>query len=253
MFPNNIKVLRARLNLSQQQMSEELNIPRTTLSGWERASTEPNIEMLGRLARYFGIPLDDLLFGNVEQIQHIRTNQNKMKVLAITVDRENNGNIELVETKAEAGYLESLYDPEFMRELPRIYFPNIPQGTYRAFEIRGDSMLPMEPGNIVITKYTENLEAIKDGKTYVVVGRNEGVVYKRVYRDKDREQLILVSDNALYSPYTVHFSEIQQLWQYYAHLNFSDLKTLMDGYADSKIQSIENKIDYLTKVVRTEK
>lgn len=253
MFSNNIKILRSRLNLSQQQMSEELNIPRTTLSGWERASTEPNIEMLGRIAQYFDITLDDLLFGNVEHIQHVRNKQNTMKVLAITVDSENKGNIELVETKAEAGYLESLNDPEFMRELPRIYFPNIPQGTYRAFEIRGESMLPMEAGNIVITKYTENLGTLKDGKTYVVVGKNEGVVYKRVYKDKKREQLILVSDNTLYPPYAIHFSEIQQVWQYYAHLNFSDPKELVEVYTDSKIQNIDEKIDHLTTILGVEK
>lgn len=249
MFSSNIKSLRNRQNLSQQQLSSELMIPRTTLSGWERGSTEPNIEMLGRIAAYFDISLDDLLTGNVEQIQHVPHNANSMRVLAITVDSENRGNIELVETRAEAGYIESLNDPEFMGELPRIYFPNIPQGTYRAFEIRGESMLPMEPGNIVITQYVENLSDIKDGKTYIIVGKNEGVVYKRVYKDTSRNQLTLVSDNSSYAPFSVHFAEVQQIWKYYAHLNFSDLKELVDNYSETKIQNIERKIDNLHSVI----
>ena len=125
-----------------------------------------------------------------------------MRVLAITVDKDNNENIELVESKAQAGYLDNFNDPEFISELPKIYFPMIPEGTFRGFEIRGDSMLPMEPGNIVICSYVENISDIKDDKTYVVISMEGGIVYKRLKVMKNQNSLLMISDNTAYEPYT---------------------------------------------------
>ena len=50
-----------------------------------------------------------------------------------------------------------------------MYIPNLPTGTYRAFEISGDSMLPMPSGSLVISKYVETLKDVKDDKTYVII------------------------------------------------------------------------------------
>ena len=113
----------------------------------------------------------------------------------ISVDPWQNSNIELVDTKAEAGYLDSMSDPGYIKDLPKIYFPKLPQGTYRGFEIQGDSMLPVEPGSIIISSYVEKLADIRDGRTYVVVSKSEGVVYKRVKNQPKEKTLLLISDN----------------------------------------------------------
>jgi transcriptional regulator with XRE-family HTH domain len=237
MFSLNLKRLRKTHRLSQQRLSELLGIPRTTLSGWERGTSEPSIEMLLSLAQQFEVSTDELL--KTEQQKNLDP---PLKVLAITVDSNNQGNIELVQTKAAAGYWASFADPEYLKELPRLYFPNIPQGTYRAFEVQGDSMLPFEDGNILITRYVENLQSIKNAKLYVLVSKSEGVVFKRVYLDAPKARLILHSDNILYPPYTLDFSEIQEIWQYYAHVNFKDLKVLLEEYVDEKLLKIEKKL-----------
>ena len=39
----------------------------------------------------------------------------------------------------------------------------------RAFEIKGDSMLPLNPGSIVIGKYLDSFEYIKNNKTYIIL------------------------------------------------------------------------------------
>jgi transcriptional regulator with XRE-family HTH domain len=237
MLADNLKKLRKSNHLSQQQLSQHLGIPRTTLSGWERGTSEPSIEMLLNIASYFKISTDELLIKEFSA-----SKEAPLKILAITVDQKNKGNIELVETKAAAGYLESFDNPEYLKELPRLYFPNIPLGTYRAFEVQGDSMFPLESGNILITRYVENIQSIKNAKPYVIVSKSEGVVFKRVFLDINKEQLILHSDNTVFPPFTLSFSEVQEIWQYYAHVNFKDLKVLLDEYVDEKLLKIEKKL-----------
>ena len=194
MLAQNLKYLRNKNKLSQKELADAMTLPRTTLGDYERGNTEPNIATLIKLADFFTLKIDDMLRKNLSH-QDLEILKNKdLRVLAITVDDQNEGNIELVETKAEAGYLESFQNPEYIKDLPRIRFPSIPQGTYRGFQIQGDSMLPMEPGSIIICTYVEKLREIKDEQTYIVVSKSAGVVYKRVRNDANKNQLILISD-----------------------------------------------------------
>ena len=243
MLKINLKTLRKTTNESQQDIANLLGIPRTTYSDYEQGNSEPNINKLIQLANHFKISIGDLVGDkiNPDKVELLRTTD--FKVLAITVDSKNRNNIEMVSTKAAAGYLESFSDPEFLTDLPKISFPNLPEGTYRGFEIRGDSMLPMLPGSIVITSYIENLSEIKNDKTYIVVSKNEGVVYKRVQNVPSKKKLMLISDNATYSPYEIGYDEVAEVWQYYAHLSFTDAKSSMDYVVDDRLTDMHKKIN----------
>ncbi|MBP6445737.1 MAG: helix-turn-helix domain-containing protein [Saprospiraceae bacterium] len=242
MLGSNIKYLRNRHKLSQQELSEKLGVPRSSLSDYERGHTQVGLDSLIKLADIFDVKIDDLLRSNLSHRDLEILRNKELRVLAISVDDGNNSNIELVETKAEAGYLESFADPEYIRDLPKIGFPNIPQGTYRGFEIRGDSMLPMESGSIVMCSYVENIHDIKTGKTYVIISKSEGVVYKRVKNEKNTEKLILISDNDAYLPYAINYRDIDEIWQYYAHLSFSDSKYTFNSMLEEKLQDIQKKL-----------
>ncbi len=242
MLAQNLNYLRKKNKLSQQGLAEVLQLPRTTLGDYERGKTEPNLAMLLKLADYFKVKVDELIRSDLSH-QDLEILRNKdLRVLAISVDQENRGNIELVDTKAEAGYLQSFSDPEYIRDLPKIAFPSIPDGTYRGFEIRGDSMLPVEPGSIVICSYVENLSEIKDGRTYIVVSKDEGVVYKRLRNISARNTLFLQSDNETYLPYELGYQNVAEVWQYYAHLSFSDSKTTFNFLIEEKLADIQRKV-----------
>jgi phage repressor protein C with HTH and peptisase S24 domain len=145
----------------------------------------------------------------------------KIKILSITVDKDDNENIELVPQKAAAGYLNGFSDPEFVADLPKFRLPMLPSNaTYRAFEIHGDSMLPLPSGVIVIGKYVESLREIKSSKTYVLITSREGIVYKRVFNYLDEKgKLFLVSDNKTYTPYEVEPSDVQEIWEAIAYIS----------------------------------
>jgi hypothetical protein len=88
-------------------------------------------------------------------------------------------------------------------------------GDYRAFEIVGDSMLPTPSGSVIVgQKVSNDLEAIRNNQAYIVVSRNEGIVYKRIVKNgRVRDKLTMVSDNPSYQPYTVNAEDILELWQ----------------------------------------
>jgi transcriptional regulator with XRE-family HTH domain len=243
MLGQNIRYLRHQKQISQQELAEMLSVPRSSVSDYERGHTEPDIERLIKLSEIFNVNLDDLIRTNVSHQELEIIKNPDFRVLAISVDAHNASNIELVQTKAAAGYLESFADPEYIRDLPKISFPNMPQGTYRGFEIEGDSMLPVEPGTIVICSYVEKLEDLKKNKTYVIIGKTQGVVYKRVRPDFAHELLTLISDNDSYLPYTIAFDEVAEIWQYYAHLSFSDVKFSFEHMLEEKLQDLQRKMN----------
>jgi phage repressor protein C with HTH and peptisase S24 domain len=174
------------------------------------------------MARLFNISLDQLITLDLsEQQQHpaLHTHKDghpeKLRVLAITVDREDKEYIELVPQKASAGYLNGYADPEFIEELPRFRLPMLSTiGTHRAFEIKGDSMLPIASGTVIIGRYIEDWAEIKDGTPCIVVSQQEGVVFKRVYNKiKNASMLRLHSDNPVYDPYEVAVEEVNEIWE----------------------------------------
>lgn len=242
---SNIKYLRNKKKWSQAVLAEQLEVPRSSLSDYERGHTFPSIDCLIKISNIFNVSLDDLVKTPLSH-KDLEIIKNKdLRVLAISVDSENRSNIELVDTKAEAGYLEQFNNPEYIRDLPKMFFPNIPEGTYRGFEIQGDSMLPLMPGSIVICSYIEKMDYIRDNKTYVIISKDNGVVYKRVRKDVKSENLLLLSDNDVYFPYEIPYSEVAEVWQYYAHLSFTDQKMASEAIMKEKITDMQNKISQI--------
>ena len=84
-------------------------------------------------------------------------------------------------------------------------------------------MPPLKPGCFVIGKFLESIKDIKDGSTYVLVTRDEGIVYKRVY--KKPQFLELHSDNRQYEAYKVKHADVLEIWEFVCTLNISDTKT----------------------------
>src|SRR6185437_3858275 len=125
------------------------------------------------------------------------------KLIAATND------IQLVPVKAAAGYLAGYADPEFLDELNTFTLPMLAPGNYRAFQIVGDSMLPTTSGSVIVGEKVDDIEEIKSNQTYIVVSRNEGIVYKRVMKNnKSKNKLTLVSDNTSYQPYNVNSDDV---------------------------------------------
>jgi len=66
---NQIKLHRAALNLSQEELAEQVYVTRQTLSNWENGKTYPDINSLLRLSGVFGVTLDELVKGDIPKMK----------------------------------------------------------------------------------------------------------------------------------------------------------------------------------------
>jgi len=218
-IPNNIKFLRKKNGFTQETFAKVLGINRPSIGAYEEGRADPRLTTLSKIAELFKVSVDELIHEDLTKKN--RLPKDNVRILAVTVDNADNEYIQLVPIKAAAGYTGGFADPEYLTDLPRFHLPVLPKGgTYRAFEISGDSMLPILSGSIIIGKYVEQLNDIKNGKTYVLVTKSEGIVYKRVFNYLDEKgKLFLVSDNKSYNAYEIQPGEIMEVWEAKAYIS----------------------------------
>jgi phage repressor protein C with HTH and peptisase S24 domain len=144
-----------------------------------------------------------------------------LRVLAITVDPDNEENIELVSEKAKAGYSNGFADPEYIRILPTFRLPFLSkEKKYRTFQISGDSMLPIPDGAWVTGEFVQNWNFIRDKQAYIILTLNEGIIFKVVKnRIAQDGQLRLHSLNPNYLPYSIHVNDIREIWKFVHYIS----------------------------------
>jgi len=212
---DNLLFLRQREKLSQQKLANDLTIERDRYAKYERGKSEPPIDILKRIAHYFHVSVDLLISTDLSKVDMeglLKLEGNRL-LLPMKINSYGDNFIEIIPQSAKAGYLTGYSDPEFIEALQYISLPFLKEGKYRAFPIEGDSMPPHKEGSFVVGKYVERISEVKAGKTYVLLTRNEGIVYKRVQR-KSRSTLVLSSDNVFYKPYEIQASEILEIWSF---------------------------------------
>jgi len=222
---NNIKHLRELKNLTQEYFASELNISRERVASYEQGRSSPPVEILIEYSNYFNLPIDVLIKNDLTgtaDTSFIKIGNQRI-LFPIKVNEDNEDMIEIIPADASAGYLRGYTDPEYIESLNNLKLPFLPTGKHRAFPIKGDSMLPIKSGSLIIAKYLEDISYLNSGSTYIVLTYNDGLVYKRVYDKIEEHQcLLMVSDNKKYDPYYVPVEEILELWEFTCHINLSE-------------------------------
>ncbi|SDD39811.1 DNA-binding transcriptional regulator, XRE-family HTH domain [Algoriphagus faecimaris] len=212
---SNLRFLRKQKGITQNELAEQLDVQRTMISAYEDGRSEPKLATLQRIADLLETGIEELLEHDIERLGRRAIQKRNIQILTIATDQNDEENITWVGQKASAGYLNGFADPEYMEQLPQFHLPNLAKNaTYRAFELAGDSMLPLISGTIIIGAYVDQLQAIRSGRTYVLVTRTEGVVYKRIFNYlEENGKLFLVSDNEHYKPYEVKGEDVLEIWE----------------------------------------
>jgi transcriptional regulator with XRE-family HTH domain len=222
---SNIKVLRKRKSITQENMAAAIGISRSKLAGYE-LNVNPPLDTVLLIADYLSVSVDILLRKKLEDLSEyklrelLETDQflkgRNLRVLATTVDADGRELIEVVSQKVKASYLAGFSDPDFIEELPRFNLPFLPQDKkYRVFQVDGDSMQPIPDGAWIVCEYVDDWTAIKDGGKYVIVTERDGVTFKIAYNQiKEDERLLLCSTNPIYRPFEVDISSVIEVWMY---------------------------------------
>jgi len=226
---DNLKHLRNKQNLSQQAAADGMQLPLDRYKKYEYGKNTPPAETLLVISRFYHISIDIILTVDLRKIpvDNLIKLENRL-LLPIMVDKDGNDLVEIVTEKAKAGYLDGYGDPEYIENLQLISLPFLGPGKHRGFPVDGDSMPPHEKGSIIIGKYVEKLGDVLDGKTYIIVTKNEGIVYKRLNKNK-KNVLIVESDNTFYPNYEVKASDIIEIWEYECNIGRNDSKPIESG------------------------
>ena len=173
----------------------------------------------------------------------------------LVLDPEGQENILLVSAKAAAGYPLNLGDQQWFDQQPLFNMP-LPMfrgGSYRGFEIEGDSMEPgFHEGDWVFGRAVDSLMDVQNQSVYVVV-LHDSVLIKRVVKEVNGQRLSLHSDNRRYPPFMVSTADVQELWKVVTKLEGEDAglfsRPVSENSDDanavnntSDIQSIEHRL-----------
>ena len=231
-FGSNIKFLRKRRELTQEDVAGTLNLKRSTLNNYENLASQPGMETLISFSDYYKIAIDTLIRVDLTKIPESQVRQvergydvfirgSSLRVLATTVGEDNEENIELVPEKAKAGYVSGFADPEYISILPTFRLPFLSkQKKYRTFQVSGDSMLPIPDRAWVTGMYIQDWSAIRDKDAYIILTAEDGIVFKVAEnRLKEEGKLVLHSLNPMYMPYDLPANEIREVWQFVHYIS----------------------------------
>src|ERR1043165_1397023 len=103
---SNMKFLRKAKNWTQNDLAEELNIKRSLIGAYEEGRARPTYEVLQDLSKIFKYSIDQLITRDLRQTEKVSlfsedqlktdiTGKN-LRVLAISVDKQDRENIEMI-------------------------------------------------------------------------------------------------------------------------------------------------------------
>ena len=134
-FSDNIKILRNKTGLSQEQMAEIFPVSRQTVSAWEKNISSPDIATIAKMSEVFNMTTDELIFGKLSKEKGV--------VVEIINDEENEK--DFIRTIEKKGF----YD--IIEEDLQTFFPIIP---LRFSRIMGIAMELKENGYQIVSVYS---------------------------------------------------------------------------------------------------
>jgi transcriptional regulator with XRE-family HTH domain len=253
----NIRYLRKLRGITQDQLADKIAVNRAMIGSYEEGRAVPRLPVLQAISHYFNLSIDQLINERLENSELAavnsptdKTGQN-LRILSTIVDRDNQELISLVPVKASAGYMKGYADPDFIETLPQFQlpFPELSkERSYRAFQISGNSMEPIPTGSYIICEYVQNWFETSEGKTHILITREDGILYKRVYKH-DNENLLLKSDNPEYVPFMLPFSNVCEIWKALAYISFNlpEPDPVQMGKLTAMVYKMQNELEELKK------
>jgi transcriptional regulator with XRE-family HTH domain len=116
-----------------------------------------------------------------------------------------------IKTNAVKEYLANCQKVDYLRLLPTISLPFITSDRSRAFEAGSD--FPMQ-NSILVGNGISDWSDVNDGKFYILVTVQQGVIYRRVYNQvKIKGALLLSSDNPTIPSFEISIKDVIEIWE----------------------------------------
>lgn len=252
LISKNLKFLRKKLNFTQEELAEKLNVKANTISNYEKGVSQPDIATISTLMEIFDISSDELLFEDLS-IKKSSNLINKPSYPSISVD-DNFVSIPLVDISVAAGCCG--YDnPDYLEVVDTIKMPSsmVHDGCkYFCVHIKGESMSPtLLDSSYVVVRLLERSEwqDMPDRHVYVVSDRDGRSYIKRIKNRFSKHGFIVcMSDNidkVNYPNFNLEEQEINSIL--HAEWYFSaKMPNLNETYYD-KVNQLEDDMDVIKR------
>jgi phage repressor protein C with HTH and peptisase S24 domain len=187
MVGERIKIIRSKLNLSQKEFAEKLNIKQNMLSYYESGRSQPPIDVVEKISITFNINTNWLLTGRGDIF--IGDNKSRPEEKGIIY-------LPVLNTKVSAGYGIENFEitiTDYFGLEERLVFP-YKKEKLKVQTVRGDSMSPtLMDGDIVVVA-----EGVIDGDGIYVINRAGSLFVKRLQFKLTENCVVIISDNVKY-------------------------------------------------------
>ncbi len=198
----NLAYLRQSAGKTMEEMAELLSLKgKSSYGSYEDRRATPDIYKLIKLASYFDVSVEDLVYKDLANTK-IGKETSVKKLYEIPI----------VPISVKAGYAKGFGDIEWLDSLKTIQISTKPYGIARAFEIDGDSMEPLISDKSIVVGIKIARGEIKDNKTYVVVTK-DGPQCKNIRKNDKDNTIYLLSKNEKYPPMHIDSTDILEMWE----------------------------------------
>ena len=195
-FTQNLKYLRTKYNLTQEQLANKINSTRSTVNNWENEISEPNLDMIRKLTETFNIK-DNIVFEDLKS---------KYNTSFVNLD-EDTINIKVLGRIPAGIPFEAIEDVIKYIDIPKEWtFGN---KEYFGLLIDGNSMFPKyQNGDIVIFQKCEDHIKCNNKDCAVMVNGNDATFKKFIFNNNG---VILQPYNMEYETKSFTPEEVQEL------------------------------------------
>ena len=88
-FADKLILLRKKAGWSQEELADQMNVTRQSVSKWEGAQSVPDLEKMIRLSKLFGVSTDYLLKDEIEEAEHISLSDDAPTLRRVSMDEAN--------------------------------------------------------------------------------------------------------------------------------------------------------------------
>ena len=241
----NIRRIRQTKNISQAEFATLFGLGRPAVGAYEEGRSEPKIDSIIKMSKYFSISIDALLTKQLT-VAEIYSFDRLNKKLDLVHGKKNlksgSEGIPMVRITQNLDYVIRHNDPEFIQSLEKVH-SHLNVTNLRVFEMKGNDMdnqgHGLNPGDFLFCSKLD-LKKVKEVKNEVmVVITDDEVCCKRLERFRE-DTAVFSSDSKGVGDLEKSIEEIAEVW-------------LVKGHYSEKISppsKLEDRINQLEETVK---
>ncbi|QCK16851.1 helix-turn-helix domain-containing protein [Mangrovivirga cuniculi] len=249
----NIKKIRVVKKMSQADFAQIFDIARPSVGAYEEGRSEPKIETIIQIAKYFKLSIDTLLTKEltINELYKFDLFKKEFKgSLDKKVDKPHKDSIQkstpLVTIGDHLNYIVNYDHADFINNLPEIQFPLNKSKKTRAFQISGSEMeyegCGLNHKDIILCTPIDKNSKLNTDTLYIVVTNDE--IISRSLKTITKSTMVFKPYNPAYDNSSIKKEDIIELWK--AEAVFS-LTLRSPSRLEERVEKLEQQLDKLLK------